>query len=198
LSVDNGPAICILYKKCDLDKKARMPARPGKTYKLKSSEFYFESRGSLRCAMGKAIMDEKTCKEACKALNVPQIQILGDHLCYKDSQGKCYQNGENGAGASLICKKYDDKAEWKVIAKSEPTCIGGENKIVEKKGLTLEKCKELANSDKTANFIWFAVQKMPNSNPSVCHLYKKCDLKEKARYPERPGRTLEKKSTSDA
>merc|ERR1719209_368973 len=107
-------------KKCDLDKKARMPARPGRTYKVKSS---------------------------------------------------------------------DNKAEWKVIAKSEPTCIGGENKIVEKKGLTLEKCKELANSDKTANFIWFAVQKMPNSNPSVCHLYKKCDLKEKARYPERPGRT---------
>jgi len=55
--------------------------------------------------MGKAIMDEKTCKQACKALNVPQIQILGNNLCYKDHQGNCYQNGRNGAGASLICIK---------------------------------------------------------------------------------------------
>ena len=68
-------------------------------------EFYVESRGSLRCAMGKAIMDKQTCKEACRALNAPQIQILGNNLCYKDFQGNCYQNGRNGAGASLICKK---------------------------------------------------------------------------------------------
>ena len=51
-------------------------------------------------------MDEKTCKEACKALNVPQIQILGNNVCYKDIHGNCYQDGKNGAGATLICKKY--------------------------------------------------------------------------------------------
>ena len=56
-------------------------------------------------------MDEKTCKQACKALNVPQIQILGNNLCYKDHQGNCYQNGRNGAGASLICTKYGEL--WK-------------------------------------------------------------------------------------
>ena len=60
----------------------------------------------MQCVMGKAIMDEKTCKEACNALNVPQIQILGNNVCYKDFHGNCYQDGKNGAGATLICKKY--------------------------------------------------------------------------------------------
>ena len=76
------------------------------------TEFYLASRGSLRCPIGKAIMDEKTCKQACKALNVPQIQILGNNLCYKDHQGNCYQNGINGAGASLICTKYGELWKW--------------------------------------------------------------------------------------
>ena len=56
--------------------------------------------------MGEAIMDEKTCREACSAMGSPQIQILGDNLCYIDFQGNCNQNGKNGAGATLICKKY--------------------------------------------------------------------------------------------
>jgi len=34
---DNIPAVCVLYKDCDFDKKARMPSRPGRTYELKAS-----------------------------------------------------------------------------------------------------------------------------------------------------------------
>merc|ERR1712060_732713 len=34
---DNIPAVCVLYKDCDFDKKARMPSRPGRTYQLKAS-----------------------------------------------------------------------------------------------------------------------------------------------------------------
>ena len=37
---DNAPAICVLYKDCDFDKKARMPPRPGRTYELKASGNY--------------------------------------------------------------------------------------------------------------------------------------------------------------
>ena len=51
-----------------------------------------------------AITDESTCIKACMRLNVPLKEILGNYKCYKDSQGNCYQNGQNGDGASLICK----------------------------------------------------------------------------------------------
>ena len=57
-------------------------------------------------------MDAQTCREACQTLNLPgtYMQILGYNLCYKDSLGNCYQDGEekwarNRAGVSLICKK---------------------------------------------------------------------------------------------
>ena len=57
-------------------------------------------------------MDAQTCREACQTLNLPgtYMQILGYNLCYKDSLGNCYQDGEdkwpqNRAGISMICKK---------------------------------------------------------------------------------------------
>ena len=50
-------------------------------------------------------MGAKKCRVACKILDIPQKQILGGNVCYKDSQGNCYQNGRNGAGDSLVCQK---------------------------------------------------------------------------------------------
>ena len=50
-------------------------------------------------------MGAKKCRVACKILDIPQKQILGGNVCYKDSQGNCYQNGRNGAGDSLVCHK---------------------------------------------------------------------------------------------
>ena len=50
-------------------------------------------------------MDEKTCREACKTLNVKESGIFGGYVCYKDAQERCNQNGKNGPVASLICKR---------------------------------------------------------------------------------------------
>ena len=52
-------------------------------------------------------MDESTCREACQALNIPQVEIYGHNKCYKDRHGRCYQNGYQGSGASMLCKKSE-------------------------------------------------------------------------------------------
>lgn len=49
-------------------------------------------------------MDRSSCQEACKILGIPEKDILGDFACYKDFENNCYQNGQNGEGASMICK----------------------------------------------------------------------------------------------
>ena len=74
------------------------------------SSFFVAKKGSSLCGGGYAIMGANKCKEACKTLNLPQMQILGSNLCYKDNQGKCYQDGQekwarNRYGVSLICEK---------------------------------------------------------------------------------------------
>ena len=50
-------------------------------------------------------MDIKTCREACKTLNVKESGIFGGYVCYKDAQERCNQNGKNGPVASLLCKR---------------------------------------------------------------------------------------------
>ena len=49
-----------------------------------------------------------TCRKACRSLNIPEEEILGNHKCYIDRFGDCYQNGlhQSGSdsGSSLICK----------------------------------------------------------------------------------------------
>ena len=50
-------------------------------------------------------MEEKTCREACKTLNVKESGIFGGYVCYKDAQERCNQNGKNGPVASLLCKR---------------------------------------------------------------------------------------------
>ena len=52
-------------------------------------------------------MDQATCMDACKTLNFPQKQILGGYKCYKGGSGDCNQNGHNGPGASLLCRKSE-------------------------------------------------------------------------------------------
>ena len=68
-------------------------------------DFFFGSKGSGNCSHGEAIMDVKTCREACKTLKVQESGIFGGYVCYKDIQGRCNQNGKNGPVASLICKR---------------------------------------------------------------------------------------------
>lgn len=64
-----------------------------------------ETQGKTSCSNGDLIYDATTCKNACDELSVPRQQILGGYVCYKDSKGKCYQDGYNGGGASMVCKK---------------------------------------------------------------------------------------------
>ena len=68
-------------------------------------EYVLGPKGSGSCSEGTQIMEKYPCIEACRALNLPLAKILGNQKCYKDQQGKCYQNGRQGAGASLICRK---------------------------------------------------------------------------------------------
>ena len=65
--------------------------------------FVFGAKGSAICSQGNQITDETTCIEACRTMNLPLGEILGNHECYKDEQGKCYQNGRQGTRSSLLC-----------------------------------------------------------------------------------------------
>ena len=60
--------------------------------------------GSGNCSKGEIIMDKETCRDACTKLNLPEIEILGESKCYKDSTGNCLQNDQPTEGASLICR----------------------------------------------------------------------------------------------
>jgi len=76
--------------------------------------FILGVKGSGVCPEGTQITDETTCREACRTLNIPQAEILGYNKCYKDRHEKCYQNGHQGSGASMICKKSE------IISLTEP------------------------------------------------------------------------------
>jgi len=85
---------------------------------------FFRDLRSL-CSGGHAIMGANKCKEACKTLNLPQMTISGNHLCYKDNEGKCYQDGQerwarNRYGVSLICEKVGLQLE-----NGEGSSVGG-------------------------------------------------------------------------
>ena len=81
----------------------------------RNPSFFVARKGSSLCGGGYAIMGANKCKEACKALNLPQMNIIGSNLCYKDNQGKCYQDGQERSArnmyhmkhslVSLICEK---------------------------------------------------------------------------------------------
>ena len=76
-----------------------------------------EEKGKISCSNGDFITDAETCKKACDDLKIPKQSILGGYVCYKDGKGYCYQNGYNGAGASMICKKWSSSTPailWKL------------------------------------------------------------------------------------
>ena len=66
-------------------------------------DYYLETRGKTSCSGGNLIKDKEACILACDDLKIPKKSILGGYVCYKDSRGHCYQNGHNGAGASMVC-----------------------------------------------------------------------------------------------
>ena len=67
-------------------------------------KFVIGPKGSRTCSEGTEIMDEMSCRKACRSLMIPEEEILGNHKCYKDEEGFCYQNGHQHSGASLICR----------------------------------------------------------------------------------------------
>ena len=66
--------------------------------------FFFGNQGQHDCPRGAFIRDQAMCKKACTQLGLPLREILGGFVCYKDYRGFCYQNGQNGGGASMVCK----------------------------------------------------------------------------------------------
>jgi len=72
---------------------------------VSEQKYFVGTQGKASCSNGDLIYDASTCKNACDELSIPKQEILGSYVCYKDSKGKCYQNGHNGGGASMVCKK---------------------------------------------------------------------------------------------
>ena len=71
-----------------------------------AKEYYFYgNEGKSDCPGGNKITDLATCKHACDDLKLPMMELENGNLCYKDFTGQCYQNGQNGGGASLVCKR---------------------------------------------------------------------------------------------
>lgn len=67
--------------------------------------FFFGNQGQHDCPRGAFIRDQTICKKACTQLVLPLKEILGGFVCYKDYRGYCFQNGQNGGGASMVCKQ---------------------------------------------------------------------------------------------
>jgi len=68
-----------------------------------------KGRGAQGCPAGYGwIADGEMCEEGLNYLKIPiqSVSSSGTNACYKDNQGKGYNNGNDGAGASYICKLY--------------------------------------------------------------------------------------------
>ena len=75
---------------------------------MNEKKFVYGPKGTGVCSKGTPITDETSCREACKALNLPPAGILGNNVCYKRGyNGKCYQDGKQGASGYLICETSD-------------------------------------------------------------------------------------------
>ena len=74
-------------------------------------QYYVGEKGNAgvgsSCPRGDRIMDGETCKKACDDLKIPINVITNNPLyrCYEDAKGFCNQDGFDGSGASLVCKK---------------------------------------------------------------------------------------------
>ena len=74
---------------------------------IADGSFFLGNQGQYNCPSGAFIADQDMCKKACTYLGLPiqNQEILGGFVCYKDYRGYCYQNGQNGGGASMVCKQ---------------------------------------------------------------------------------------------
>jgi len=92
---------------------------------LHPDRFVFGVKGTGTCSDGEVIMDKETCETACRKLNIPQKTLLGNFKCYKDGQGFCYQDGQNGGGASIICRKSEKTVDDQTSDTEEDGNNGG-------------------------------------------------------------------------
>ena len=69
-----------------------------------------------------------------------------------------------------------------------PTCKG--NPVVSR-GLNERKCLEFANSI-NVDYVWYTPKTTQWQDPEICALYKSCNIEREGRYPDRPGKTLER------
>ena len=74
-------------------------------YIFPEDSFFFGNQGQHDCPGGVFIRDETMCKKACTELDLPLKEITGGFVCYKDYRGYCFQTGQNGGGASMVCKQ---------------------------------------------------------------------------------------------
>ena len=66
--------------------------------------YRIEKKGLSKCVSGSRILGTAQCEAACLELEIAPIATLKDgNECYKAGNGKCRQDGKNGAGAFLIC-----------------------------------------------------------------------------------------------
>ena len=78
--------------------------------KWEKGNFILGPKGSEVCSEGTPIMDATACREACGTLDIPQREIYGFNKCYKETKHRherCYQNGQPGSGARMICIKSE-------------------------------------------------------------------------------------------
>jgi len=110
--------------------------------KWEKGNFILGPKGSGVCSEGTPIMDATACREACGTLDIPQREIYGFNKCYKETKHRherCYQNGQPGSGARMICIKSELISVYK---EHSGACTGAENDIGSSSGLTLLACQQ--------------------------------------------------------
>ena len=65
--------------------------------------YRIEKKGLSDCVSGSKILGTAQCEAACLELELPIATLKDGNECYKAGNGKCRQDGKNGAGAFLIC-----------------------------------------------------------------------------------------------
>ena len=88
-------------------------------YLASGKGYYLERRGRTSCSNGNLIKDGTECRKACDHLKIPKQSILGRNVCYKDAKGYCYQDGWNGAGASMVCTSSSSAAPGSAAPQSD-------------------------------------------------------------------------------
>ena len=75
----------------------------GLDFFLVFDNYRIEKKGLSDCVSGSKILGTAQCEAACLELELPIATLKDGNECYKAGNGKCRQDGKNGAGAFLIC-----------------------------------------------------------------------------------------------